>query len=66
MGSRRWFGQSLPLEERLAEEAKSVCEQAKTLPPGPKREAVLRRARLAEIGAHITEWLTSPGLQSPK
>jgi hypothetical protein len=28
-------------------------------------KALLRKARQAEIGAHMTEWLTSPGLRSP-
>jgi hypothetical protein len=65
MGSRRRFSQSSPLEERLAEEAESLREQAKELPHGPQRETLLRRARQNEVGAHMTEWLTSPGLQPP-
>lgn len=66
MGARRRFSQSSPLEERLAEEAKSLREQAKKLPHGPQREALLRRARQNELGAHMTEWLMSPGLQPPE
>ena len=66
MGSRRRFKQSSPLGERLAEEAKSLHALAKTLPPKTEREALLRKARQDEVGAHITEWLTSPGLQPPK
>jgi hypothetical protein len=66
MGSRRRFSQSSPLEVRLAEEAKSLREQAKKLPHGPQREALLRRARQNEVGAHMTEWLASPGLQPPE
>lgn len=62
---RRRFKQAHPLEARLAEEAKSLREQAETLPPGPKRDALLRKAQQDEIGAHMTEWLTSPGLRSP-
>lgn len=62
---RRHFKQTQPLEERLAEEARSLREQAKTLPPGQEREAMLRKARQDEISAHMTEWLTSPGLRSP-
>jgi len=38
MGSRRRFKQSSPLGERLAEEAKSLRELAKTLPPGPSEK----------------------------
>jgi hypothetical protein len=27
---------------------------------------VIRRARQAETGSHVSEWLRSPGLQQPK
>lgn len=63
---RRRFKQTQSLEERLSEEAKRLREQAKSLSPGAKRESLLRRARQAETGSHITEWLRSPGLQPPK
>ena len=54
------------LEERLAAEAERLSEQAKKLPLGPERETLIRRARQAETGSHISEWLKSPGLQPPK
>jgi hypothetical protein len=63
---RRRFIQNQPLEERLAEEAKRLRVEAKSLPPGAKREELIRRARQAEIGSHMSEWLSSPGLQPPK
>lgn len=63
---RRRFKQIQSLEERLAEEAKRLREEAKLLPPGAQRETLLRKARQAETGSHMTEWLTSPGLQPPK
>ncbi|MGY4502079.1 hypothetical protein ACVWYH_006036 [Bradyrhizobium sp. GM24.11] len=66
MGSRRRVRQTSPLEVRLAEAAKSLREQAKKLPHGSQREALLRRARQDEVGAHMAEWLTSAGLQSPE
>ena len=54
-------------EERLAEEAKKFKEAAERKPPGSlERERLLRRARRAETASHISEWLTSPGLQPPK
>ena len=62
---RRWFKQAKSLEIRLAEEAKRLREEAKSLPPGAVREALLRKARQAETGSHISEWLASPGLQPP-
>jgi hypothetical protein len=63
---RRRFKQALSLEERLAEEAKRLREEAKSLPPGAEREALLRKARQAETGSHMSEWLSSPGLRPPK
>nr|WP_092191725.1 hypothetical protein [Bradyrhizobium sp. cf659] len=66
MQHRRRIKQTLSLEERLAREAERLREQAKELPHGPERETLLRKARQAETGSHMSEWLTSPGLQPPK
>ena len=65
MTKRRRFKQIVSLEERLAEEAKRVREQADLLPPGAVRDAALRKARQAETGSHVSEWLRSPGLKLP-
>ena len=66
MQVRRRFKQTTTLEERLAEEAKRLGDQAKLLQPGAVRDEVIRRVRQAEVGSHISEWLTSPGLQPPR
>ncbi|MET4631025.1 hypothetical protein ABIB83_008085 [Bradyrhizobium sp. I1.8.5] len=66
MKHRRRFKQTTSLEERLALEAERLREQAKSLPHGREREILLRKARQAETGSHMSEWLTSPGLQVPK
>ena len=66
MQRRRRFTQIRNLEERLAEEAKRLRDEAELLPRGPVRDAALRRARQAETGAHMSEWLRSPGLRSPE
>ena len=58
--------QILSLEERLSVEAMRLREEAKLLPPGALRDTLLRRARQAETGAHMSDWLRSPGLQPPK
>jgi hypothetical protein len=63
---RRRLKQLKSLEERLTEDAKRLREEAKLLPPGAVRDATLRKARQAETGAHVSEWLRSPGLQAPK
>ena len=61
---RRRFTQTQSLEERLAEEAKRLREKAKSLKPGAARDELIRRARQAETGSHMSEWLRL-GLQPP-
>jgi hypothetical protein len=63
---RRRLKQGKSLEERLADEAKRLREEARLLAPGAVRDAMLRKARQAETGAHVSEWLRSPGLQPPR
>jgi hypothetical protein len=65
MQTRRRSKQTVSLEERLAEEARRLREEAELLPQGPVRDAALRKARQAETGSHMSEWLRSPGLQPP-
>jgi hypothetical protein len=63
---RRRIKHTRSLEERLTEEARRLREEAEGLPPGAKKESLLQKARENEIVAHMTEWITSPGLQPPK
>jgi hypothetical protein len=58
--------QSKSLEERLSEEAKRLREEAKSLRPGAARDDLIRKARQAETGSHMSEWLRSPGLRPPQ
>jgi hypothetical protein len=51
--------------KNIADKAKRLHEQAELLPPGPLREQVLMKARQAETGSHVSEWLRSPELRSP-
>ena len=63
---KEMFVHTSPLEQRPADEAKRLRSRAKQLPYGKAREELLRKARQDEVAAHISEWLTSPGLQPPK
>lgn len=64
---RRRFKQTTSLEDRLAERAAEIRAQVEALPAGSEeRERLERKARVAEVGAQMNEWLTSPGLQAPK
>ena len=53
-------------EERLAEEARQFKEAAEKPPGSTARELLLRRARQAETASRMNDWLSSPGLASPK
>ncbi|PDT68561.1 hypothetical protein CO683_15200 [Bradyrhizobium ottawaense] len=63
---RRRVKQDRPLKERMAAQAAKLKERANQLPAGAERESLLKRARIAEIGAHLVDWVKSPGLQPPK
>jgi hypothetical protein len=61
------FNQPKPtFEQRLTQEAHRVKERAKTLPQGKERELLSRKARQLETASHISEWISSPGLQPPR
>jgi hypothetical protein len=62
---RRRIKHKTSLEERLANQAKRLRKQAKTMPPGAERD-LIRRASQNEAAANLNAWLTSPGLASPK
>ncbi|MBR0823015.1 hypothetical protein [Bradyrhizobium liaoningense] len=66
MFKRRRFKQQVTLQDRLAAWSKKVEEQAAKLPPGPEREALIKKARQADVANHLDDWVKSPGLQSPK
>ena len=62
---RRRFKQTAPLELRLEEQAKRLRQEAKGIPPGVEHETLIRRARQAETASHISQWISSKGLQPP-
>jgi len=47
--------QTTPFEERLAQMAQECRKKAKTLPPGLKREEMIRKARQAETAAQLNQ-----------
>jgi len=56
MQRRRRFKQASSLRERLAEWAKEIRGQAAHLPPGPNREALLKKARQADKASELDDW----------
>ena len=63
---RRRFNEQAPLDERLAEHAKRLRDEAQGTPPSVKRDDLIRRGRQAETAAHAQEWVMSPGLRPPQ
>jgi hypothetical protein len=52
--------------DRLTQEAQRLREEASKARKPEDRARLLRKARQTETAAHISEWLTSPGLQPPR
>ncbi|NLS69614.1 hypothetical protein E3H11_11945 [Bradyrhizobium brasilense] len=57
---RRRVIQTETLEERLAGRAKELRDRARAMPAGVERDALLKRAKQAEAGSQMSEWLRSP------
>ena len=66
MQQRRGFNQIDLLDERLSKDAERLRKEARGTPPGVERDRLIRRARFLETASHMSEWLSSPGLQSPR
>jgi hypothetical protein len=58
---RRYFPHSF--EDQIVAEKSRLEAEAARLPPGPQKDALLKKIRQLETAAHMNEWLTSPGLQ---
>ncbi len=66
MAERQRIKQTQSLEQRLSDEARRLRAEARLLPPGAVRDALIRKARQAETGSYMSEWLSSRSLDSPK
>jgi hypothetical protein len=56
----------ITLEEKWHEQAESYKQAAAKLPHGRERDELLRLARQLDTASHINDWLSSPGLSSPR
>jgi hypothetical protein len=52
--------------DRIAEEKQRLEDELARAEPGPARDALLKKLRQLDVAAHADEWLSSPGLRSPK
>jgi len=53
-------------EENIAAEKAKLEAQVAKLKPGPQKDALLRKIRQLDTAAHMSEWLSSPGLKPPE
>ena len=63
---RRSVRHEVSFEMRLLKRAQDAREAARRLPPGKKRETLLRQARASEMAVQIEKWISSPGLRPPE
>lgn len=61
---RRRLKSPLSLSDRLKLFSDQLKSEAAKLTPGPERDALLNRARLADTASHIDQW--SSGLRPPQ
>lgn len=52
-------------EENIAAEKAKLEAQIANLKPGPEMDAIRKKIRQLETASHMSEWLSSPGLQTP-
>lgn len=62
---RRRVEPSQTLEQRLTNEIERLREELRGVPPGRRREMLLRRMREDETAIQIDAWISSPGLRAP-
>jgi hypothetical protein len=53
-------------EDRIAAEKAKLEAQVAKLRPGPQMDELLKKIRQLETAAHMSEWLSSPGLRPPE
>jgi hypothetical protein len=58
---RRRVIQEFPLGKRLARQANQARADANKLPPGTEREALLEKARQADLAADMNEYVSFTG-----
>jgi hypothetical protein len=64
MPAQRSPAQSPTFAYRLAQEGINLRRQAKGMPPGIRRDELVRKARQMDFAVDMNEWLTSrPSLQ---
>jgi hypothetical protein len=53
-------------EENIAAQKAKLEAQLSGLKPGPQMDALRKKIRQLDTLSHMSDWLSSPGLQSPR
>jgi len=53
-------------EENIAAEKAKLEAQLSELKPGPQMDALRKKIRQLDTLSHMSDWLSSPGLQTPR
>jgi hypothetical protein len=53
-------------EQNIAAQKARLEAQVAQLKPGPQKDALLRKIRQLDTAAHVSKWLSSPGLRPPE
>jgi hypothetical protein len=53
-------------EENIAAQKARLEAQVARLKPGPQKDALLIKIRQLDTAAHVSKWLSSPGLRPPE
>jgi hypothetical protein len=56
----------ITIEEKWHQQSEAAKSEAKKLPPGKERDALIRKARQLETASQMNQWLTSPALRPPE
>ncbi|MGC2778262.1 MAG: hypothetical protein WA418_21765 [Bradyrhizobium sp.] len=65
-GTRNRRKQTVSFTQRLQQAATAARDAARALPAGEQRDVLLKKARQAEMAAHINELLSAPVLHTDR
>ena len=66
METRPNLKQRFSLRDRIEIWAATLRDRAAILPPGKKREILLKKVRAAEAASHLDRWVNSRDLRPPR
>lgn len=56
----------ITIEEKWHQQSEAAKNEARHLPPGKERDALVRKARQLETASQINQWLSAAELRPPE